>query len=292
MVEWKKYPDLEPIRRFIYKGRELLGEIVLLTEKRDGENVSIWLDDEGNPHISSRRMKEASIDIQQRMKKTPEWKKVLEMLRAEREFGKDVIVYGELLKHISPTRIEPKRKHIHWIMFDIYDPFSGRFLPYEYVFQRGYQFKIPVVRVFDRFVPETMDELMKHVKDVLKQCKRRRREGIVGKVYNTTPQVFFKEKIDLPELPKIKKDPNKVRPQYPPMPEEKILRALAHAYDEIASKYGEDKADEIWMDRKITMPIIAKHISAEAREHRFKPPKNYYWWYVNTPLEKIKGEYV
>jgi hypothetical protein len=66
------------------------------------------------------------------------------------------------------------------------------------------------------------------------------------------------------------------------MPEEKIIRALQHAWDEIN--------DEIkWKDRSIAMPIIAKHISTEAREHNYNPPHNFYQYYLNTPLEKIKA---
>ena len=41
---WRKYSDLEPIRRLPEDGRELLGRQIFYTEKRDGENVSIWLD--------------------------------------------------------------------------------------------------------------------------------------------------------------------------------------------------------------------------------------------------------
>lgn len=43
-MTWKRYSDLEPIRRLRNEGRELYGQRVLLTEKRDGENVSLWLD--------------------------------------------------------------------------------------------------------------------------------------------------------------------------------------------------------------------------------------------------------
>ena len=51
---WRKYEDLEPVRRLRSEGRELLGKKLLLTEKRDGENVSLWLDEEGKVRISSR----------------------------------------------------------------------------------------------------------------------------------------------------------------------------------------------------------------------------------------------
>ena len=39
---WRKYYDLEPIRRLRNEGRELIGQFIDFTEKRDGENVSLW----------------------------------------------------------------------------------------------------------------------------------------------------------------------------------------------------------------------------------------------------------
>jgi len=274
---WKKYPDLEPIRRLRYEGRELLGREIYFTEKRDGENVSLWLDNHLEPRISSRNLATASKDIQERMKSTPEYERAIELLFDEREYGNNAILYGELLKHVSPTRIEPKRKHIHWILFDIYDVGAGRFRSYPYISMQGKHFRIPVVRTVDVVAPSSMEELEMAVENCLKWCRRHHREGVVGKTY-TGDQVFFKEKIDLPKLPKL---PKKRRaPQYPPMPEERILRALQHAFDEVG--------EENWGNKAIAMPVVAKHVSIEATEHLYSRPKNIYWWYVNTPIEKLK----
>jgi len=118
-MSWKKYHDSEPFKRLRYEGRELLGHIITITEKRDGENVSIWLDENDEPHISSRRQAKAESDIQSRMKATPEYERAIELLKNERRFDNEFILYGELLKGVSPTRIEPRRKHIHWILFDM-----------------------------------------------------------------------------------------------------------------------------------------------------------------------------
>jgi len=95
-MNWKRYVDLEPIRRLRNEGRELYGQHVILTEKRDGENVSLWLDEERNVRISSRRQEDAGADIQSRMKATPEYPKIVELLNDE--YQGNIIVYGELLK--------------------------------------------------------------------------------------------------------------------------------------------------------------------------------------------------
>lgn len=275
MVEWVHYFDLEPIRRLRNEGRELLGSRILLTEKRDGENVSLWLDNNKNVRISSHNQEDAAVDIQNRMKLVPEYPKIVELLNDS--FG-DYIVYGELLKTVCPTRIEPKRKNVHWILFDIFDVGSYRYAPYNLVYQTAYHYKIPLVRIVDDFIPENIDDLNNHISLGLKWCVKHRREGVVGKDYSN--QIFFKEKIDLPKRPKLRK-PQEIRVQYPSMPEDRILRALQHALDEVGQ--------ENWKNVKIAMPIVARHMETEAREHNFETPKNIYRCYTDTPLEKIIG---
>ncbi len=267
MTKWSKYPDLEPIRRLRYEGRELLGKEVFLTEKRDGENVSLWLDDEGNIQISSRNLVKASTDITSRMKSTPEYERVIELLNDFKD--KELILYGELLKRISPTRIEPRRKNIHWVLFDILYTKNKRFLHYTYIHQLAYQYKIPIVRLIEVFTPVDMDDLFGMVEYSLKWCGRHHREGLVGKVYGE--DIFFKEKRDLPrKLLRIRHE--KIEPKLPVLPPERIRRALEHAYDIVGA--------ENWKDKSIAMPEVAKQLVAEAREHRYRPPKNMYKLYL------------
>jgi hypothetical protein len=124
-----------------------------------------------------------------------------------------------------------------------------------------------------------VEELLQKIEASLKWCRRHRREGIVGKDY--TNQVFFKEKINLPKLPKMRV-PQKEQIQYPPMPEDRILRALQHAFDEVGEQNRADKSK--------AMPAVAKHMAAEGREHNFATPRNIYEIYLNTSVEKIKAK--
>jgi len=151
-------------------------------------------------------------------------------------------------------------------------------MPYNWVYQVGYHYKIPVVPIVDEFVPETMIEIDEKIEAVKKWCKRHRREGVVGKDYHN--QTFFKEKIDLPKRPKIKR-PGDARPQYPPMPEERVLRALQHALDEVG--------EENWKDKRVAMPVVARHIAAEAEEHNYSRPNNFYSYYVNYSIETLRN---
>lgn len=191
---WRKYIDLEPMRRLRNQGRELLGEYVLMTEKRDGENVSIWLADSGGVRISSHNMEIADDDITRRFKETPEYMKAVSLLDDELKYNGHFILYGELLKTVGATKIEPKRKHLHWILFDIWDIDHNRFLPYNLIYQKAYHYKIPIVKAVGEVIPESMDELIAAIEQMMEWCKRHRREGVVVKSYGK--QVFFVENIE------------------------------------------------------------------------------------------------
>jgi hypothetical protein len=277
---WQRYTQLEPIKRLDNEGRELLGKEIYVTLKRDGENVSLWLDDTDQVHISSHNNEVADNDIQSRMKLVPEYKKAIELLLDEKNtWHSDCILYGELLKTISPTRIEPKRKRTHWIIFDIYNKADGKYMDYTALYQRAYHFKIPIVGLLDVIAPKSLEELEEKITGYMKWCKSHKKEGIVGKCYNTG--VFFKQKIDLPKKPKLEK-PQKSEIEYPMMPEDKILRALQHSFDELG--------EEAYKDRTKAMPVIARHISAEASEHYYNVPKNFYNYYINTPIEQVRAK--
>jgi len=275
-MSWSKYSDLEPVKRLRNEGRELIGKVVLFTEKRDGENVSIWLDKDDAIRVSSHNLEKADDNIVNRFMNTPEYRKACELLFNEREYNKNWVLYGELLKGISPTRIEPRRKHIHWVLFDMRNMETGKFADYSYVYQMGYHFKIPVVNTVGEILVESVEHLQSVVAGALKWCRRHRREGVVGKCYGD--DIFFKEKIDLPKRPKFDR-PQKSQIQLPEMPPEKVFRALQHAYDEI----GADN----WLNKAVAMPAAVKHINVEAIEHNYSPPKNIYQYYIDTPLVKL-----
>ncbi len=278
MVTWTKYKDLEPIRRLRNNGRELLGNDVLLTEKRDGENVSLFINDEGTVQIASHNLATADQDIQNRMKKVPEYSKCVDLLQTElADYGSEIIIYGELLKagH-SPTRVERQKKHPHWILFDIWDSNAQRYIPYTRLYQYAKKYRLPIVTCIRIIQPMSMEELQAEIDDVKSWCNRHRREGVVGKDYHN--QTFFKEKIDLPKRPKLKT--TRKHPMYPPLPLERIMRALEHAFDEVG--------EENWMDKSKAMPTFARHVSAECREHNFSMPSNIYQYYINTSIEELR----
>jgi hypothetical protein len=233
---WHRYYDLEPFKRLRNEGRELLGQEIIIQEKRDGQNVSLWLEGE-NVMISSHNLEKADEKLIQGVTATPEFKKIVELLTNELDYNKKIIVYGELLSMgKTPTRIEPPRKKAHWVIFDVWDSAEKRYWDYSLVYQRAYQFKIPIVKVLGSVSAKNMQELEEIKEKYLKLCKKKKREGFVGKCYSE--QIFFKEK---------------------------ILRALQHAWDEIVNGNPENP-ETIWADKSITMPIVARKPTASNNE--------------------------
>jgi len=277
-MTWQKYYELEPYHRCKNDGRDLIGMELVITEKRDGENVSLWINESGNVQMSSHNQINADANIQERMRGTKEFEKACKLLIEERDvWHNDLILYGELMKRVGATKIERQKKHCHWIIFDIYSLTEKKYLDYNYVYQRAFQFKIPIVKALGVELSKEYEDLEKIKIKWLKWCRRHRREGIVAKAYHMKPQTFFKEKIDIPNLKRMH---NTERIRLPAMPLETAIRALQHAWDEIND-------DEKWKDRRIAMPIIAKHFQLEAREHNYEMP-NPYSYYINTPIEKVK----
>jgi len=291
---YRKYHSLDPVRRLHWNGRELLGKRCYITVKRDGEcvcgyeDIGFYTEDNPDgviyPEIGSRKQAVAASDIMNRMKGTPEYVKLCDLLKTEREdYGEVYVCYGELQKHVSPTRVEMPKKNLHWVMFDIWDVKNDRYLGYNKIFQLGKKYRIPVVKLLEIATCNTLEEITTMIDEHLVWAKRHKREGIVGKIYSGTPQIMFKEKIDLPKKIKIRSSTEN-RPLLPPMPEDKVIRAMQHAFDEVG--------EENWNDVSQAMPCFARHVATEAEEHYYQRPKNIYSIYMTTDIEKLKPKVV
>ncbi len=289
-MHWIRYPQMDRISGLRNSGRELLGHEIILQEKLDGSNIALWPKIEDNKflgvNISSHNMEVAEESLQNQVRLTTEYTKIVDLLQNEFEqYGGQFIAYGEYVPAgKGPTRVQPKRKKASWVMFDLYNTATNRFENQTLVYQKGYQWKIPVVKTIRNWVPRSMEELSLEVPKLKAWARRHRREGVILKVYEGD-QVFAKEKIDILELPRIHK-PSKKELDYPAMPEDTIQRALAHARDEVGL--------ENWRDKRLAMPVVAKAIALEAREHLYSAPRNIFFIYEQSlqspPEPRIDGE--
>lgn len=191
---WHRYLELERVKRLEEEGRELLGEFIYVFEKRDGENLSLWIEGTDTevmaPHVSSHNMVNADPNIVSRFQATSEWEKAIELLQTEyMNFNRHYILYGELVnKGKGPTRIEPSHKYAHWYLFDIYDIDTQHYLPYPLVHQLAYHYRLPCIDVFETWTPWKIEDLDPKIKEWKAWAKKHRREGVVGKVYKNKYQ--------------------------------------------------------------------------------------------------------
>jgi hypothetical protein len=310
---WKHYPDIDPISR-LYGGKyQLIGRSIDFTVKRDGSNISFWYDEknsdsyedylekigvkkevlsllDSNIHISSHNQE--TLDnpkVYEHIVDTNDYNNIVKMIYNLKD--KDYIFYFELMQPgKTPTQVEEPVKKSELIMLDVLDTKTDKFLEYDVLLQYHSIYYISIASLLETLFPTSKEELDRHIEELMDWCKSARREGVVGKIYYNPggPQIFFKEKIT---IPKPKKEHKHEENTLPEMDEHTKQRAIEHTIDEITkiAKSNGKTVEEIWKDRKITMPILAKHIRLEAREHDFKEP-NAYNLYLSIAPEKINNK--
>ena len=260
---WRSYGHMGRIEQLRNKGRELLGKTIYWTQKRDGANVPLYMQPDGHTiEIGSRKMEIADGNICNGARSSTNWVNVCKVMR---EFP-DCTIYWELMSPgRGPTRIEMPRKYHSMILIDIYDPKTDSYIHYNGLHQIAHKFKVPLVKLHSCKVYTELKELYKNLEVMIKWSRQHHCEGFVGKVYDVDNQIFFKEKIDLPKL--SKRNTNKsVMPKYPQMPESTIQSAITQAELEVTRNGGD------FTQPKDAMPVVAKYIQTEAREHNYNAP--------------------
>src|SRR5439155_5552903 len=98
-------------------------------------------------------------------------------------------------------------------------------VPYTMLYQLAKHHKVPIVELLGDGRFSTLEELKSWIGEMLKWCKRHRREGVVIKCFDTEPQVYSKEKIDMPKRPKFSKTVGG-GVVLPPLPDSEVNGAL------------------------------------------------------------------
>lgn len=267
-----KYHDLESLRRVEYK-ELLIGREMVVTVKRDGSNVSNYVNN-GIPMISSHNKEQAPKNIETGMKATQDYTGVLELLKVRPEIN----MFGELLSGRGPTKIELDVKTTpEWHLFDILDTETHHWLDYDALSVISRTYNIRLVSCVKRFIPKSIDEIEATLADMVVWCNENHYEGVVCKTYGDPKTVMFKQRVVIP-VSKVAKKDRPSGPALPTMDMERIIRSLQHAYDEVVTTNDKNA----WSDAKIAMPIIAKHLKIEAAEHGVAVPHNMFYLYNET----------
>lgn len=285
-MELPKYPEMDRIATLRYP-QMLLGQVIHWTEKRDGSQLRISLDEENNLVISTHHQDNASDMFKDYFWKTEQPQSVKDFLIdtngyreepvANFDFGS--VVFGELLcKGKSPARFETHDKY-EFVIFDIFSLKDQRFLPYTSVYQHCYHYNLPVVECWAISKHLDLDSLYAYRDEMLIVAKEKAREGVVLKNYHD--QVFAKEKLDTPKIERVKIEDGSVR--LPPLPDSEVFGAIAKVHADIG---------EGFIDKRIAMPLVAQYIGQEQEKHQCSKPRmnlfTYYQLYLRDRIAQVE----
>ena len=276
-----KYPHLDHSRQLYPNPRIILGKLLIWSEKRDGSNVRAVLDENGDIQFGSRNMFPAAPELIDSISRTGYISTLKECLKEHQDtWHSDLIIFFELLqKGKSPTRTEFHEKDDITI-FDIYSLESG-WLNYTKIHQICYEWKFPIVELWGISVHSNLKTFKKFKGNMLKLAKKKNREGVVAKYYHQEESLFFKERLDVPILDKVKIHIDEDAIESPFLPDIEVLSEV--------EKVRVDLGMETFRKKEIAMPEIAKRVSIEAKRRLCATPKNIYSFYLQR-LEDFEDE--
>jgi len=298
VVKFERYPHIS-ILNSSKLCRMLLGKRLFWTIKEDGECVTIWLKKhtaaskstnvilmlQGKNYvkydiiISSRNQEIASQDIQNRVRETDEYSKIVYMLSDNPMFR---IVCEECRKGRSVTGIKTYNRD-QLFMIDIYDTAQDNYLAYTAMYQQCYHYGIQTVKLYAETRHRTIKDLLKFKNHVLEYCDsqcegKEKEEGMVCTTFDDEGQLLkAKVKLDIPE-PKVRKirEGQVILPQ---IPESEIMGAISKVEADFGLT-GQPKDD---------MPRIAAEVSKACKEHLYSSRGNlfqYYKIYLERMIKK------
>jgi len=272
------YPSLNRISRLYPNPHILLGKEIYWEEKRDGSNIGAYLNDNDELCFRSRHREVAGEGLVASIGVTDHTESILEYLADSRhQWDSNDIIFFELLqKGKSPTKTE-YHETAEIAVFDIYTSKNG-WLNYTSVYQKCYQYKLPMVRLFGKSNHTTMESLLEFRDEMLELCKTEQREGVVGKVWQSGELIMFKEKLDIPDLQQVRQHHDEGEVLLPPLPLSEIMGAI--------EKVRIDLGDDQFRDVRTAMPLVMQYINEESKKHNCARVKNGFQYYKQR-LEEI-----
>lgn len=279
------YPRFSYIANLKPRPEVLLNQTIYWTEKRDGSCLGVSVDDGcENWLIRSRNCADADDKLKAAFLGSGVTTEVFELVAHLREWHVDPVVFGEIMQvGKSPARFEAHTEP-EFVVFDIYDANTSKFMTYPQVYAKCVQNNVPIVKLFGHSIHSDMEGIYNYRDDMLEIANVQGREGVVGKVWDFTGKLrdlgyadnylFFKEKRDAIMVPKNINDGTPLtQPNLPPLPVSEVLSAIDAVKEELGDEY---------YDVKIAMPAIAAALSAESSKHCCAPVRNMFNYYKQT----------
>ncbi|HPE06137.1 MAG TPA: RNA ligase family protein [Smithellaceae bacterium] len=273
------YPDLTTIINQYPNPHILLGKEIVFQEKRDGSNLRIYLNENGDVVCGSRHMDVASEQFQNYLKMTPEYESVGELLRDAENWKDTYVVFGELLiKGKSPTKIEFHEDH-SFVVFDIWSVKTGGFFNYTKTYQECYHNKLPVVGLYGTCNVNTLEDLLNVKEQMLQKSLDNNREGVVGKHVKGSDYIYFKEKNDTPRYEKVVRVETSGAIILPPLPDSEVTGSVEKTFADL----GED-----FFNIKLAMPKLAEYVGEECKKHNCSQPEKKLIVYYRERVEDLR----
>lgn len=276
------YPHLDRIAILKPNPHILLGKEIVWTEKRDGSNLGVYIGEDGEWHVRSRNMDCASEQFHNYFKMTPEFDGVIDLLLDAQNWGDEYILFGELLiKGRSPTKIEFHEDH-SFVAFDLWSTKLGGFVNYTKLYQECYHNDVPVVALWGTTRVNTIEHLLEFRDKMLQRSLDEHLEGVVGKYFNGSESIFFKEKNDLPKYEKVPRaeDPEGMKCVLPNLPDSELCGAIEKVYTDLGGDF---------FDIKLAMPKIAEYVGIEMKKHNCTQPERKLILAYRERVEQLRG---
>lgn len=279
----RKYPSMDGILRLKPNPHILLGKEIFWTAKEDGSNIGAYLDENKELQLRSRTQEKAADDFYDYFNATDEAPKVRELLENSRTlWGHEWIVFGELLvKGRSPARSTVHEQH-RFVVFDMWSITDQQWLNYNGVYQRCYQYDLPVVELWGTCKCSKLDTLLSFRDQMLEKAKEEGKEGVVGKTWFNNDCIYFKEKLDLPKIEKLPRVEEEGKPELPELPDSEVWGAIEKVRTDIGNK--------AFLDVRAAMPKVAAYVKCECEKHNCASPSRKLFSYYTERCAEVVVE--
>jgi hypothetical protein len=190
----------------------------------------------------------------------------------------------------SPTRLKVYKEPL-FIIFDIYSQKAQGFMKYEKAYQEAYHSGIPFVELYGTCEIGSIDNLKDYTEQMLQKAMDNIMEGVVVKSWDFKPEervnwgienncLIFKDKLDYPKVAKVMPEKDFIKVTLMPLPDSEVWGAIA--------KVVADHGENILLEIKIAMPLIAQYVEKECTQHNCRMPKNLHHYYLQWMKENVK----
>lgn len=279
-MEIPSYPSLGPIAALYPAPQIMLGRRLYWTEKRDGSQLKIWAEN-GVIKIATHHQYVASAQFVSYFESIETAKKVAELVTGAdtipgvSDFGPYLVVGELLVQGKSPARYETHAT-TEYVVFDLYDLGSERWLPIPLAYQTCLYYGVPFVEIWAESEHTSMESLMSFRDEMLKVAELHGREGVVVKTLSEYGPLYAKEKRDA--VPIEKRHIKEGSIHLPALPDSEVLGAVAKVHSDTGDNFTQ---------KAIAMPLVAKYVAEECAKHLCGKPTMPLFWYYQHYLEGL-----